>query len=65
VTAALYRVVSAPAGQRDWESIRHHYHPDARLVRTVQQEGRWMIMSIVWDNEWPGLSLPEALLRPS
>jgi hypothetical protein len=137
VTAALYRVVSAPTGQRDWESIRHHYHRDARLVRTgvdpvgspfalvmsfdeyvsnvekllsemrfsevelvheavvfgnvarvssvyeftretaaagtqrgrgvnfftfIQQEGRWVIMSIVWDNERPGLSLPESLL---
>jgi Domain of unknown function (DUF4440) len=139
VTAALYRVVSAPAGQRDWESIRHHYHPDARLVRTgldpsgspfalvmsfdeyvanvgkllnemrfsevelvheavvfgnvarvtsvyeftretaastqrgrgvnfftfIRQEGRWMIMSIVWDNERPGLSLPEELYKCS
>jgi hypothetical protein len=136
VTAALYRVVSAPTAQREWESIRHHYHPDARLVRTgvdpngspfalvmsfddyvanvekllkdmrfseveltheaimfgnvarvtsvyeftretsagaqrgrgvnfftfIQQDGRWMIMSIVWDNERPGLSLPESLL---
>ena len=137
VTAALYRVVSAPAAERDWESIRHHYHPDARLVRTgvdpdgspfalvmsfdeyvenvgkllrqmrfsevelaheaivfgnvarvtsvyeftretangtqrgrgvnfftfIQQDGRWKIMSIVWDNERPGLSLPESLVR--
>jgi Domain of unknown function (DUF4440) len=136
VAAALYRVVSAPEGRRDWQSIRHHYHPDARLVRTgvdphgspfalvmsfdeyvenvekllkemrfsevelvhesvvfgnvarvtsvyeftretaagmqrgrgvnfftfIQQQGRWMIMSIVWDNERPGLSLPESLL---
>ena len=34
VTAALYAVVSAPAGERDWDSVRHWYHPDARLVRT-------------------------------
>lgn len=136
VTQALYRVVSAPAGQRDWNSIRHHYHADARLVRTgvdpngspfalvmsldayienvekllkelrfsekelvheavvfgsvarltsvyeftretaagmqrgrgvnfftlIQQEGSWRIMSIVWDNERPGLELPETLV---
>ncbi|MDJ0939977.1 MAG: nuclear transport factor 2 family protein [Woeseiaceae bacterium] len=34
MTRALYEVVSAPAGSRDWEGIRHLYHPDARLVRT-------------------------------
>jgi hypothetical protein len=138
MTRALYRVVSAPPGQRDWESIRHYYHPDARLVRTgLQTDGspfakvmsfdayienvnqflkedfseveinheatvfgnvarltsvyaftrqsaagtqqgrgvnfftlihdgaRWQIMSIVWDNERPGLSLPAALLEGS
>lgn len=136
MTEALYRVVSASPGDRDWESIRHYYHPDARLVRTglnpdgsafalvmsldayienvnsllaevqfseveltheaivfgnvarltsvyeftrrsaagvqrgrgvnfftlIQQDGRWLIMSIVWDNERPGLSLPASLL---
>jgi len=136
ITEALYRVVSAGAGERDWESVRHFYHPDARLVRTglnpdgspfalvmslnayienvnvllkevqfceveltheaivfgnvarltsvyeytrqsvagmqrgrgvnfftlIQQDGRWLIMSIVWDNERPGLSLPPSLL---
>ncbi len=34
LTRALYRVVSSPRGQRDWESVRRYYHPDARLVRT-------------------------------
>lgn len=34
MTRALYRVVSAPPGQRDWQAVRHYYHPDARLVRT-------------------------------
>lgn len=135
LTAALYRVVSAGPG-RDWDAVRHYYHPDARLVRTglnpdgtpfalvmsldayiknvdallqetkfseveltheaivfgnvarltsvyeftrqsaagmqegrgvnfftlIQQDGRWLIMSIVWDNERPGLSLPASLL---
>lgn len=34
MTAALYAVVSAAPGDRDWNGIRHYYHPDARLVRT-------------------------------
>ena len=136
MTRALYEVVSAPPGRRDWISIRHYYHPDARLVRTglnpdgspfalvmsldayienvetllkdirfsevelvheavvfgnvarltsvyeytrqtadgvhegrgvnfftlIQQDGRWVIMSIVWDNERPGLTLPTSLI---
>jgi len=132
LTGALYRVVSAPPEQRDWDGIRHYYHPQARLVRTgvnpdgspfvsvftldayienvrqvldgvrfsevevaqesvvfgnvarltsvyeytrqsaqqtvrgrgvnfftlVHDAGQWRVMSIVWDNERPGLSLP-------
>lgn len=133
LTAALYRVVSAPPAERDWDAIRPHYHPEARLVRTgvdangapfvkvftldayienvrqllpedtrfsevevaqesvvfgnvarltsvyeftwqsprenrrgrgvnfftlVRENGQWRVMSIVWDNERPGLSLP-------
>jgi hypothetical protein len=132
LTQALYRVVSAPPAQRDWNAVRPFYHPEARLVRTgidpdgspfvrvfsldayienvrqlldpdvrfseveVAQEsvvfgnvarltsvyefiwqsptetrrgrgvnfftlvhdgGQWRVMSIVWDNERPGLSL--------
>ncbi len=34
MTSRLYRVVSAPANERDWESIRELYHPRATLVRT-------------------------------
>ena len=34
MTAALYAVVSAASGERDWNGIRRYYHPDARLVRT-------------------------------
>ena len=132
MTEALYRVVSAPSGARDWSAIRRYYHPDARMVRTgvnpdgtpfalvmsldayienveallkeirfseveltheavvfgnvarltsvyeytrqsstestrgrgvnfftlIRQDGSWRIMSIVWDNERPGLTLP-------
>jgi hypothetical protein len=139
MTRALYAVVSAAPGRRDWEGIRHYYHPDARLVRTgldatgkpfakimsfdeyvdnvetllsdvrfsevelthealifgnvarltsvyeftwnsptetrqgrgvnfftvVQNGGEWQIMSIVWDNERAGLTLPASLLQPA
>jgi hypothetical protein len=138
LTRALYAVVSAPPQERDWDAIRHYYHPEARLVRTglnpdgtpfvsvftlnayienvrqvldgvrfseveVSQEsvvfgnvarltsvyeytlqsaketvrgrgvnfftlvhdaGQWRVMSIVWDNERPGLSLPPEVYEP-
>lgn len=138
LTRALYRVVSAAPGQRDWDGIRHYYHPEARLVRTgvnpdgspfvsvfsldgyiqnvrqvldgvrfsevevaqesvvfgnvarltsvyeytretgqetvrgrgvnfftlVKEDGQWRVMSIVWDNERPGLSLPPEVYSP-
>ncbi len=51
VTAALYGVVSAPAGKRDWESIRHWYHPDARLVRTgVDEHGQAFARVMSFDD---------------
>ncbi len=34
MTRALYGVVSAPPGQRDWNAVRRYYHREARLVRT-------------------------------
>jgi len=34
ITQALYRVISQPDGARDWESIRHLYHPHATMTRT-------------------------------
>jgi hypothetical protein len=138
LTRALYEVVSAPPQQRNWDAIRHYYHPEARLVRTglnpdgssfvsvftldayienvrqmledvrfseveVSQEsvvfgnvarltsvyeytrqsatetvrgrgvnfftlvhdaGHWRVMSIVWDYERPGLSLPPEVYAP-
>lgn len=138
LTRALYQVVSAPPEQRDWDGIRHYYHPQARLVRTgvnpdgspfvsvftldtyienvrqvldgvrfsevevaqesvvfgnvarltsvyeytresaketvrgrgvnfftlVREAGQWRVMSIVWDNERPGLSLPPEVYAP-
>ncbi len=36
VVAALYDVISGPAGQRrDWNRLRALFHPGARLLRTV------------------------------
>ena len=139
LTRALYRVVSAPPAERDWDGIRHYYHPEARLVRTgvnpdgstfvrvftldayienvrelldgetrfsevevaqesvvfgnvarltsvyeftwqspretrrgrgvnfftlIREAGKWRVMSIVWDNERPGLSLPPEVYAP-
>lgn len=34
ITKALYRVISQPAGRRDWESIRHYFHSAATMTRT-------------------------------
>jgi hypothetical protein len=135
LTRALYEVVSAAPGERNWDAIRHYYHPEARLVRTglnadgtpfvsvftldayienvrqvldgvrfsevevaqesvvfgnvarltsvyeytrqtvrgrgvnfftlVHDAGEWRVMSIVWDNERPGLSLPPEVCAPS
>jgi len=138
LTRALYEQVSTPPQQRNWDAIRHYYHPEARLVRTglnpdgtpfvsvftleayienvrqvldgvrfsevevsqesvvfgnvarltsvyeytrqsaketvrgrgvnfftlVREAGLWRVMSIVWDNERPGLSLPPEVYAP-
>lgn len=29
-----YAMLSGPAGPRDYDSVKHFFHPDARLVRT-------------------------------
>lgn len=137
MTRVLYRAVSVPSAERDWDAVRDYYHPDARLVRTahnadgapfarvmsidefianieelladvrfsevelaqealvfgnvarltsiyefswdsatehrggrgvnfftlIHDDGRWRIMSIVWDNEKKGLALPPELTR--
>ncbi len=137
LTWTLYSAVSAPSGQRNWDAMRPHYHPEARLVRTgvnpdgtrfarvmtlddyienvevllkdvqfteielsheavvfgnvarltsvyefswrsatetrqgrgvnfftlIHDDERWRIMSIVWDSERAGLTLPKALTQ--
>ncbi len=37
VVAALYDVISGPAGPRDWDRFRSLFHPDARLVPSSRQ----------------------------
>ena len=34
LTWSLYSALSSPPGQRNWDVVRQHYHPEARLVRT-------------------------------
>jgi hypothetical protein len=137
MTWALYGAVSAAPGQRNWEAVRQHYHPEARLVRTgvnpdgthfirvmtlddyiedvevlledvnftevelsheavvfgnvarltsvyefswqsatesrqgrgvnfltlIREADRWRVMSIVWDSERAGLTLPKSLMQ--
>ena len=51
VTAALYAVVSSPAGERDWDGIRDWYHPDARLVRTgIDDNGEVFARAMSFDD---------------
>ena len=39
-TGKLYKVISAPGPNKDWESIRALYHVNARLVRTgINEDG--------------------------
>lgn len=51
LTRRLYEVVSAPPGERHWESIRGLYHPRATLVRTgVDDEGRSFVLAMTFDE---------------
>ncbi len=51
LTRRLYDVVSAPPGERHWESIRDLYHPRATLVRTgLDDEGRPFVLAMSFDE---------------
>jgi len=51
ITRRLYAVVSSPAGERDWESIRALYHPRATMVRTgIDDAGRPFVMAMTFDE---------------
>jgi len=38
IVAALYDVISGPAGKRDWDRFRSLFYPGARLIPTGQNE---------------------------
>jgi hypothetical protein len=51
VTRRLYEVISQPPGERDWESIRHFYHPRATMVRTgVDDDGQPFVLAMTFDE---------------
>lgn len=51
ITRRLYEVVSQPAGARDWESVRHFYHPRATMVRTgVGDDGQPFVLAMSFDE---------------
>lgn len=51
LTCRLYEVVSAPAGERRWESIRDLYHPRAMLVRTGEgDDGKPFVLAMTFDE---------------
>jgi len=51
ITRRLYEVVSAPPGERHWDSIRELYHPRATMVRTgLDEEGRPFALAMTFDE---------------
>ena len=51
ITRRLYAVVSQPAGERDWESVRGLYHPRATMVRTgVGADGKPFVLAMSFDE---------------
>lgn len=51
ITRRLYEVISAPPGERHWDSIRELYHPRATLVRTgVDDEDQPFVLAMTFDE---------------
>ena len=51
ITRRLYRVISQPAGERDWDSVRHLYHPRATMVRTgIDDNGQPFVLAMSFDE---------------
>jgi hypothetical protein len=47
----LYEVISRPARERDWESVRSLYHPRATMVRTgIGEDGAPFVMAMSLDE---------------
>ena len=46
-----YAMLSGPAGPRDYDSVKHHYHQDARLIRTgIDESGRPFVTVMTVDE---------------
>jgi hypothetical protein len=51
ITRRLYEVISQPAGERDWESVRHLYHPRATMVRTgIGDDEQPFVLAMTFDE---------------
>lgn len=51
ITRRLYAVISQPVGERDWESLRHLYHPRATMVRTgIGDDGQPFVLAMTFDE---------------
>jgi hypothetical protein len=51
ITRRIYEVISQPAGERDWESIRDLYHPQATMVRTgIGDDGQPFALAMTLDE---------------
>jgi hypothetical protein len=51
ITRRLYAVISQPGGKRDWESVRHLYHPRATMVRTgIGDDGQPFVLAMTFDE---------------
>ncbi len=51
ITRRIYEVVSAPAGERNWESVRELYHPRATMVRTgLDENGQPFVLAMTFDE---------------
>src|ERR1700745_3484986 len=40
IIAAVYDVISGPAGPRDWDRFRSLYYPGARLIGSSRRDGK-------------------------
>lgn len=51
ITRRLYEVISQPAGERDWETVRDLYHPRATMVRTgIGDDGQPFVLAMTFDE---------------
>jgi len=67
ITRRLYAVISQPAGERDWESIRHFYHPRATMVRTgIGEDGQPFVLAMTFRGfVTEGFVIPTGSMAPT